>query len=111
MGAYALKYTLLNPLCQSLSSEGWSTKVSIWYVPGACGMFGHRKENCHIERKDSPAVLECGGEGSGEGAQPVKTNYQIRKEEIRTNPEILEDFGPWAEISPDSKPAEWKRKG
>ena len=99
MGAYALKYTLLNPLCQSLSSEdgseGWSTKVSIWSVPGACGMFGHRKENCHIERKDSPAVPECGGEGSGEGAQPVKTNYQIRKEEIRTNPEILEDFGPW----------------
>ena len=59
------------------------------------GMYGHRKDTCPMERGDSTVAPEKLEENSVDGILAIQVNNQIRKEEIKINPEILENYGPW----------------
>ena len=60
-----------------------------------CGMYGHRREVCPLEKKEQPAVPEQNQDGNSGENQGTTTDNQATSETELINPEIEENYGPW----------------
>ena len=60
-----------------------------------CGMYGHRKDTCPLENKETTAMPEENQANSSDKNQEDRCDNQAAECAQLFNPEIVEEFGPW----------------
>lgn len=89
-GRYAVNINLKKPLVSMIEIEGRAQNVEyegLTNICFQCGMFGHVKENCPLNKKSDVDM----GEGKGGDGNPGEERLEAAKE--------CEYFGPWMQVA------------